>query len=440
MALVNPNIAMSFRQPEIQAPNALAQYAQLQQIQGGQQAQDLARYQLGAAQRAEATQNALSNAYSQSIDPDTGTINYNKLIGSLAKGGGASQIPSVLKTKAETTAAELAQKKTQGEIDTNLFNLQDKKLKFSWNAVGSASTPQAAIAELTKGVKDGVFDMKSVSPEIQQLQSMTPADYQQYRIQKVMGILDAKDKLGFMLPKITRQDVGGQIVQIQDNPAMAGYGLPVQGMAPIAKTATIGDIIAQRNANTSAGQLQVAQDRLALDRDKGTPLTESQGNATAFGMRMKESNKILTELEAAGKKDTGVIKGVVGGAVGLIPFIGDKLEDASGSIFNALPQVLGGLSPELHKVAQALINVSTALLRKESGAAIGASEFATAEKNYFPKPGEGADVIQQKQKARETAIRAMEIQAGPGAKQMGGAGGLLGANPNDPLGLGIGGQ
>jgi hypothetical protein len=135
-----------------------------------------------------------------------------------------------------------------------------------------------------------------------------------------------------------------------------------------------------------------------------------------------------------------VIKGVVGGAVGLIPFIGDKLEDASGSIFNALPQVLGGLSPELHKVAQALINVSTALLRKESGAAIGASEFATAEKNYFPKPGEGADVIQQKQKARETAIRAMEIQAGPGAKQMGGAGGLLGANPNDPLGLGIGGQ
>ena len=39
MALVNPNIAMSFRQPEFQAPNALAQYAQIQQIQGGRQAQ-----------------------------------------------------------------------------------------------------------------------------------------------------------------------------------------------------------------------------------------------------------------------------------------------------------------------------------------------------------------------------------------------------------------
>jgi hypothetical protein len=172
-------------------------------------------------------------------------------------------------------------------------------------------------------------------------------------------------------------------------------------------------------------------------KGKDTALTESQGNATAFGMRMMESNKILKDLETAGKKDTGLIKGVVGGAVGLIPFIGDKLEDASGSIFNALPQVLGGLSPEQQRVAQARINFITALLRKESGAAISASEFATAEKNYFPKPGEGADVIKQKQQARETAIKAMQIQAGPGARQMGGGGGgaLPGASANNPLGL-----
>ena len=29
MALVNPNIAMSYRAPDIQAPNQLAQYAQM---------------------------------------------------------------------------------------------------------------------------------------------------------------------------------------------------------------------------------------------------------------------------------------------------------------------------------------------------------------------------------------------------------------------------
>jgi hypothetical protein len=172
-------------------------------------------------------------------------------------------------------------------------------------------------------------------------------------------------------------------------------------------------------------------------RGKGTALTESQGNATAYGIRMKEANAILEPLENAGKTNTGLIKGVVSGAVGLVPFIGDKLEDASGSIFNALPGVLGGLSPEQQKVAQARINFITAILRKESGAAIGASEFATAEKNYFPKPGDDAAAIAQKQAARKTAIKAMEIQAGPGAKQMGGAGVIPGATATNPLGLNI---
>jgi hypothetical protein len=170
-------------------------------------------------------------------------------------------------------------------------------------------------------------------------------------------------------------------------------------------------------------------------RGKGTALTESQGNATAYGMRMKEANAILEPLERAGKTNTGLIKGVVGGTVGLIPLLGEKLEDVSGSVFNALPGILGGLSPEQQQVAQARINFITAILRKESGAAIGANEFATAEKNYFPKPGDDAATIAQKQQARKTAIRAMEIQAGPGARQMGGGGGVPGSSANNPLGL-----
>ena len=503
MAL-NPSISLGVRPLEI--ANPLAQYGQVAALQSAQNQNQLAQYQLGAAQRAEATQNALANAYSQSIDPDTGAINYNKLTSLLAKGGGGSQIPGIEKTRREIEAAALAAKKTQGEIEKNQFDLQDKKLKFAWNAVGSASTPQTAIAELTKGVKDGVFDMKSTTAEIQQLQNMTPEQYQQYRVQKVMGILDAKDKLGFMLPKTARQDIGGQIVSIQDNPALPGYGMPIAGGA-IAKTPTFGE-------RTAQGQLGLAQQKFAWEqanpgfelketedgsivgvnkrtlqafpvsiggvapavapmtaptasgmpgarvpaipgmtsvldqqapatapmagtplRGKGTALTESQGNATAYGMRMKEANAILEPLENAGKTNTGLIKGAVSGAVGLVPFIGDKLEDVSGSVFNALPRVLGGLSPEQQQVAQARINFITAILRKESGAAIGASEFATAEKNYFPKPGDDAATIAQKQAARKTAIKAMEIQAGPGAKQMGGAGVLPGATANNPLGL-----
>jgi hypothetical protein len=51
MALVNPNIAMSFRMPEFQSRNALAEYAQIQQIQGGQRQAEVADMQLESLRR-----------------------------------------------------------------------------------------------------------------------------------------------------------------------------------------------------------------------------------------------------------------------------------------------------------------------------------------------------------------------------------------------------
>jgi hypothetical protein len=503
MAL-NPSISLGVRPLEI--ANPLAQYGQVAALQSAQNQNQLAQYQLGAAQRAEATQNALADAYSQSIDPNTGAINYNKLTGLLAKGGGGSQIPGIEKTRREIEAAALAAEKTKGEIEKNQFQLTKDKLKHGWTSLGDAPTPQDAIKKLNEGVTKGYFDFATASAETQQLQNMTPEQYKQYRVEKVLGLLDAKDKLSFMLPKTTRQDIGGQIVNIQDNPMMPGYGMPIAGGA-IAKTPTFGEMASQGQLNLARQkfaweqanpgfELKEAEDgsivgvnkrtlqafpvsiggaapavapmaalaasgmpgarvpaipgmTSVLDqqapatapmagtplRGKGTALTESQGNATAYGMRMKEANAILEPLENAGKTNTGLIKGAVSGAVGLVPFIGDKLEDVSGSVFNALPRFLGGLSPEQQQVAQARINFITAILRKESGAAIGASEFATAEKNYFPKPGDDAATIAQKQAARKTAIKAMEVQAGPGAKQMGGAGVLPGATANNPLGL-----
>ena len=114
MATIDPNIAMGYK--PVQIENPLNQMAALSQIQGAQNQNQLAQYQLGAAQRAEATQNVLADAYSQSIDPNTGTINYNKLTGLLAKGGGGAQIPGIEKTRREIEAAALTVKKTEGEI------------------------------------------------------------------------------------------------------------------------------------------------------------------------------------------------------------------------------------------------------------------------------------------------------------------------------------
>jgi hypothetical protein len=148
----------------------------------------------------------------------------------------------------------------------------------------------------------------------------------------------------------------------------------------------------------------------------GKPLTETQSNAVAFGMRALEANKLATDLESKGFTNTGVIRTAIGGTMGQAPIVGGKLEQGVRSAFNVLPEFAGGPSPEQQQVDQARRNFISAVLRKESGAAIGVDEYSNEERKYFPQLGDSDKVIKQKQEARELAIKALEIQAGPGAK------------------------
>jgi hypothetical protein len=272
---IDPNISLGIRPLEL--ANPLAQYGQVAAIQNAQNQNALAQYQLGSAKRQEESQNVLADVYKRSLNPETGAIDSQALIRNLASSNAAYLIPDV-QTKLLASEKERGLiKKTGIETEEKEFKLKNDKLNFAWNAVGSASTPQDAIQKITEGVRNGVFDMKSASTDLQQLQNMTPEQYQQYRVQKVMGILDAKDKLGFMLPKVARQDVGGQILSIQDNPALPGYGMPIAGMAAIPKTQTFADLTAARQATTSAGQLNLAQQKFAFEQaNPGFELKEAE--------------------------------------------------------------------------------------------------------------------------------------------------------------------
>jgi hypothetical protein len=167
------------------------------------------------------------------------------------------------------------------------------------------------------------------------------------------------------------------------------------------------DIDRQR-LGLEGARLGLEKEKLALEMG-GAKLTESQGNATAFGMRAKESNALLNQLEQTGTKNTGLIRSAVGATLGMTPFIGEKLEQNANTALNFTA------SPQQQATDQARRNFVTAVLRKESGAAISPSEFENEAKKYFPQPNDDASVIRQKQHARETAIKALEIQAGPGA-------------------------
>ena len=151
----------------------------------------------------------------------------------------------------------------------------------------------------------------------------------------------------------------------------------------------------------------------------GKPLTEAQGNSVAFGARAIEANRIATDLEKQGFRNTGAIRTGLGGIAGMTPFIGEQLEQGVRSTFNVAPTFLGGTNEQQQQVEQARRNFVSAVLRKESGAAIGVDEYKNEERKYFPQAGDTDKVIQQKQKARELAIEALKAQAGPsGVRQI----------------------
>lgn len=151
----------------------------------------------------------------------------------------------------------------------------------------------------------------------------------------------------------------------------------------------------------------------------GKPLTEAQGNSVAFGARAIEANRIATDLEKQGVRNTGAIRTAVGGIVSMTPFVGEQLEQGVRSTFNVLPSAAGGPSAEQQQTEQARRNFVSAVLRKESGAAIGVDEYKNEERKYFPQAGDTDKVIKQKQEARKLAIEALKAQAGPsGVRQI----------------------
>jgi hypothetical protein len=169
-------------------------------------------------------------------------------------------------------------------------------------------------------------------------------------------------------------------------------------------------------------QIGIERQKLGMEQQKlanelgGGKLNEGQGLATGFGMRAKEANQIATGLEKQGINIPGKTSTVVSGIAGMTPFVGEKYAEATKSLFNVLPEFAGGLSPGQQQNAQARRNFISAVLRKESGAAISPQEYTSEEKKYFPQLGDSDAVIKQKQDARNSAIQALEIQAGPGAR------------------------
>ena len=130
----------------------------------------------------------------------------------------------------------------------------------------------------------------------------------------------------------------------------------------------------------------------------GGKFNEGQGKAAGFTDRMLQSEGILSGVGGQGGVQ-GQGTSAVQTALSAIPGVGNYLTSA-----------------DRQKYEQAKRDFINAQLRRESGAAISPTEFDSANKQYFPTPGDSAEVIQQKSANRRAAIEALGREGGPSYK------------------------
>lgn len=127
--------------------------------------------------------------------------------------------------------------------------------------------------------------------------------------------------------------------------------------------------------------------------------TADQAKAAAFYGRAQKAVDAISKPEASGSSIEDRIA---------------KQGAAEAIVGKALPQAAKGADRQRYE--QSVRAFALALLRRESGAAISKSEFENVEKAFFAQPGDGPEVITQKQADRQAALDGLKNESGPGVR------------------------
>ena len=161
------------------------------------------------------------------------------------------------------------------------------------------------------------------------------------------------------------------------------YGSPM----PVIDTATGQPVLVQ--PSQTGGPPSVVQGFAPIPSN-APPMNEGQANAAGFADRI---NSALPSLERFSPPRSAIVA-------------------------EGLPLGLGSsqLTDKDQQFFQAERNFITAVLRRESGAAIAPSEFESARRQYIPQPGDGPETLKQKARERRLALENMRRSAGPAYK------------------------
>jgi hypothetical protein len=255
--------------------------------------------------------------------------------------------------------------------------------------LGRIGNPDGLIAKLTGN------DSRSVAQQNLKAQydALVPIVGQQKAMLAVMNPEAGKTILAQALEKKQYgfKEIDGTLVRTdpQTGKAELAYGSadPGKGIA-----GPDGKIIPYPEGLDAAGRKTFANHIATINADAAAgKKTGEQATAEIYANKMELSNKTLDSLANQGTS-------------------------LSGKLASGLPMGNYVQSTEYQKYKQAASNFITALLRKESGAAIGKEEFDRYDKEYMPQPGDSKEVMAQKAEARKVAIDGMKKGAGPGYK------------------------
>jgi hypothetical protein len=228
MALVNPNIAMGFRQPEFQAPNALAQYAQIQQIQGGRQAQELNALKMQEAQAALEERNALRQLNPAAEDYENQLFRVNPQLGIQFR-----------KEAATTAAQQAARKKSE-------FDLKSAQRKFGEDLKrGLSANPSDAniIAFGEDAVLQGLYTPDQVKATVSELLALPAAD-------RVRILSQAGATAGELKPSLQQINRSGQTDLLRVSP----FGGAASTVGTFADVPLPAAVVAQKKEIAQAGK------------------------------------------------------------------------------------------------------------------------------------------------------------------------------------------
>jgi len=156
--------------------------------------------------------------------------------------------------------------------------------------------------------------------------------------------------------------------------------------------------------------------------------TQSQGTVWNYAGRTFDANNIMKQIEESSRGADGEI--------GIDDFRHSFLGFQIGGQY--VPNQFKSENEQRYE--QATRNFINAVLRRESGAVIADSEFANAEQQYFPQPGDTEGVIAQKRANRDLVINNFFAETGQSEDIISAAKQRIAApmisQQRDPLGIG----